>query len=289
MSRADHHTKPARSLCASALVLTLLTACAGTPQSNPRLVEATQAYRTASVDPRVAQRGAVELRAAERDLAEAERMLAKGAGVEVVDHYAYLASQRTAIAVEKGRQAEADEAIEAAQKQRSQTVIAARTDEADRARLQAEARAREAEEALARARAAEAQLAELQATKSERGMVLTLGDVLFDTGRAELRSGAMRTVDQLATFMQSYPERNVIVEGHTDNVGAADFNQRLSEQRAEAVREALLVRGIASNRVRVRGFGYSYPVASNASAEGRQRNRRVEVIISDETGRILER
>ena len=285
------------------VISALLAGCASTPQYNPQLDAAREALRSASVDPRTALRGAAELRSAERSLQTGEQQLAAGADRAVVEHHAYLARQQVAIALELGRQAVAEESVAEAHRLRSQMVLMARTEEADRARQEAdrarheseharqeaERRAREAEEALARTRALEAQLAELEAKQSDRGMVLTLGDVLFDTGQAELKPGAMRTVDQLAEFMKNYPDRTVMIEGHTDNVGGAEMNQRLSERRAEAVRQALVARGISSQRIQVRGFGFNYPLASNATAEGRQQNRRVEVIISDESGRIRER
>ena len=140
-----------------------------------------------------------------------------------------------------------------------------------------------------RARKLEAQIAELNATKSERGLVITLGDVLFDTNKSELRSGAHFTIDKLAAFLAEYPTRKALIEGFTDSTGTVDYNQRLSERRAEAVRNAIAARGVDSSRLMTRGYGVAFPVASNETAEGRQRNRRVEVIISDEEGRIQER
>ena len=112
-------------------------------------------------------------------------------------------------------------------------------------------------------------------------MVLTLGDVLFDSGRAELKSGAMRTIDQLVTFLKDNPERTVNVEGYTDSVGSDNFNLGLSQRRADAVRTALTSRGVEATRIAARGYGESSPVASNDTAEGRQRNRRIEIVISN--------
>jgi outer membrane protein OmpA-like peptidoglycan-associated protein len=277
-----------RSLSAIAGVL-LVAGCAGMPKENAMLTDAREAYRSASADPRVVRSAAVERKRAEQSLREAESIMSQGGELDMVEHQAYLARQRVNIAREKRLQAKADEEVAAAQRVRSDAVIGARTNEAASARKDAEARATEAEAALARARDLENQLAELKAKPTDRGMVLTLGDVLFDTGKAELKSGAMRTIDQLAAFMNKYPARTVLVEGHTDSVGSAAYNRKLSEQRADSVRFALLNRGIASTRIVVRGLGLDYPVASNASAEGRQTNRRVEVIISDESGRIAER
>ncbi|MFN2355815.1 MAG: OmpA family protein, partial [Desulfopila sp.] len=197
----------------------------------------------------------------------------------------------------------AEQALDAASAERNAVLLQARTSEADQARrmadaarLQAGAMTAEAErariEALAAAeqtRKLEAQIAELEATKSERGLVITLGDVLFDVNKSELRSGAQYTIDKLAAFLAEYPTRNVLIEGFTDSTGAVEYNQRLSERRAEAVRNALTARGVDSRRLQTRGYGVAFPVAGNETAAGRQRNRRVEVIISDEDGKILER
>ncbi len=126
----------------------------------------------------------------------------------------------------------------------------------------------------------------LQAKQTDRGMVLTLGDVLFNSGRSELRPAAMRTVERLADFLQQRVKLSVLIEGHTDNVGEDAYNVNLSQQRADAVGSTLAARGIASQRVRSHGLGESYPSASNDSAGGRQQNRRVEIIFSDENGQF---
>ena len=125
------------------------------------------------------------------------------------------------------------------------------------------------------------QLAELEAKQTEPGMVLTLGDVLFDTGRAELKSGAFTTIDRLSVFMRENPERTLSIEGYTDAVGSDTYNLNLSQRRADAVRAALAYRGIDGGRIATKGFGKANPVASNVTAEGRQRNRRVEIVISN--------
>ena len=121
----------------------------------------------------------------------------------------------------------------------------------------------------------------MKAKKTERGIVLTLGDVLFDSGRSDLKPGALRTLEQLAAFLQGNPERSAIIEGHTDALGSLAFNQTLSEQRALAVKKALAERGIADTRISAVGFGPSKPVVSNDTAAGRQQNRRVEIILPD--------
>ena len=111
------------------------------------------------------------------------------------------------------------------------------------------------------------------------GLVLTLGDVLFDTGRAELKPGASVKLDQLAQFLNTHPDRRVEIDGFTDSVGSDAYNESLSQRRADAVKTALVVRGIDASRINSEGYGKAYPVASNNESAGRQLNRRVEVII----------
>lgn len=154
-------------------------------------------------------------------------------------------------------------------------------------RMAAERRARELEEEARRMREQaerlQEQIAELEARPTDRGLVLTLGsDVLFDLDKYELREGAQRTIDRIAEFLMEYEDRQVLVEGFTDSTGARDYNMRLSERRANSVRDGLVRRGVDERRIRTRGYGPDYPVATNATQAGRQLNRRVEVIISDD-------
>jgi outer membrane protein OmpA-like peptidoglycan-associated protein len=125
------------------------------------------------------------------------------------------------------------------------------------------------------------QVEALQARPTDRGLVLTLGDALFSTGRADLQPGAGGHLQKLVTFLNKYPDRTVVVEGYTDSVGSEDYNQGLSERRAGAVRTYLIEQGISSIRLSALGKGASNPVAGNDTASGRQQNRRVEVVISD--------
>ena len=135
----------------------------------------------------------------------------------------------------------------------------------------------------------EAELKELNAKKTERGLVITLGDVLFDTNKAELKSGASRSLKKLAGFLTQYPQRTAQIEGYTDSTGSADYNQDLSDRRASAVRTSLVGMGIDSGRITTHGYGKESPVASNNTAAGRQMNRRVEIILSDESGKVSSR
>jgi outer membrane protein OmpA-like peptidoglycan-associated protein len=130
----------------------------------------------------------------------------------------------------------------------------------------------------------QAEVDQLKATPTPRGLVLTLGDVLFDTGRAQLNPGSARKLDQLGQFLTDHPERRVQIDGFTDSVGSESYNQDLSQRRADAVKFALISRGISASRIGSQGYGKGFPVADNADSGGRQLNRRVEVVIGDESG-----
>ena len=244
------------------------------------------------------QRSATALQAGE--IARAEQAVSASAGER--DRILMAARTREAdqarMQAEKDR-AEAERARMQADKDRAETERArmqAEKDraESERARMQAQTASAEAEQSrraaeaqLAAAQAAQAdaaklqkQLADMEAKQTDRGLVLTLGDVLFDSGRAELKAGASRTVDRLAAFMRDHPERSLQVEGYTDSVGSDALNLALSQRRADAVQAALVSRGVEGSRIKTNGMGKASPVASNDTAEGRQRNRRVEIVIS---------
>lgn len=135
----------------------------------------------------------------------------------------------------------------------------------------------------------EAQLKDLNAKKTDRGLVITLGDILFDTNKADLKPGASRSLKKIAGFLAEYPQRMAKIEGFTDNTGSADHNQDLSNRRANAVRTSLVDLGINGERISTQGFGKDSPIASNNTASGRQMNRRVEIIVTDDKGNVSSR
>lgn len=130
---------------------------------------------------------------------------------------------------------------------------------------------------------------ELKAKQTERGTLVTLGDVLFDVDKSDLKATGVRDVQKLASFLNENPERQLMVEGYTDSTGAASYNQQLSQRRAESVLRALTHAGVSAQRIQVVGYGQQYPVASNDTASGRAQNRRVEVTISNNDQRVAPR
>ena len=151
---------------------------------------------------------------------------------------------------------------------------------------QATAAMAQANAAQDRVRALEAQLRELEAQQTERGLLVTLGDVLFAFNKAELSAQAGPRLDKLANFLKQFPDRKLLIEGYTDSVGSDSYNQDLSDRRAQAVRDALVQRGVDTSRITARGYGKAHPVADNASPEGRAMNRRVEIVIADDKGNL---
>jgi outer membrane protein OmpA-like peptidoglycan-associated protein len=281
----------------------LLAGCAAAPTANnASLEDARASYRAASADPQVQLRAPVELAVAERALAQAEKLWRDNAPADLVAHQAYLALQRSRIALNTAQYRKAESALATSGEQRNRILLRAREQEAEsaksqarvaeQARVEAEIRA----EQLARTNQNQAanpadlgselarlkaQISDLKAEQTERGWVLTLrSDALFDSGSATLKPGARRAVDNLARFMNRYPEREIAIEGFTDSVGAQEANRRLSESRAAAVKKALVARGIEPGRIDARGYGPAFPVASNETPTGRQLNRRVEIVIN---------
>jgi len=310
-------SRPITIITVAAFVALTVAACATTTLANDKLEHARMAVSSAEHNPQVTGEAAIDLRTAEQALKSGDEMLKAGRPATEVDHEAYLA-ERFALAAQKGAELRVSEKeIADAESRRNTVLLAARERETTRANDLAQTKSAEADAARSdaevartdarhsdelaqisaqqndasrlRAEQLESALSDLQAKKTDRGLVITLGDVLFSTGQADLKPGAGRSLDKLANFMQQYPERSVQIEGFTDSVGADDYNQRLSEHRADAVRDALTERGIASERIRTRGFGKSSPVADNDSASGRQQNRRVEVIISEGDDRTATR
>lgn len=269
------------------LALAILSGC-NTIRSNASLDVAHSNYNNAHANPEIANLAAPELKEARDSLYVADIALNKGDDTSMVNHLAYLANQRVAIAQETAKRKSLESAIDKAIKEPNQALEDARTVEQQAEELAAANANSASDQALIAKQTA--LINDLNAKQTNRGMVITLGDVLFSINKSELKSGGMRSLQKLADFLKEYPQNQVLIEGYTDSTGSDGFNQRLSERRAETLRRALVnVAGISPDRVSTRGYGKEFPVASNDTATSRQLNRRVEIIISDEKGQFAPR
>lgn len=285
----------------------MLAACSTVPTTTPTLDAARADFVAANNNPQVATYAALEFKQASDALDAANRAAAQRESLDTIDRLAYIAKQRIATAQEVAKAKAAQAEVANAGRERDKVQAEARAAESDRARRDAEAQAAsaqaqaqsaqaQAQDAQMQAQAAqqqaaqlaehnahlEALLADLHAQKTDRGLVVTIGDVLFATDRADLNPNGMASVRKLAEVMMQNPDRSVSVEGFTDSTGSAAHNQQLSERRAASVAQALTSMGVAPERVATHGYGESYPVASNDSAANRQLNRRVEIVLSNE-------
>jgi len=242
------------------------------------LAERKTQFAVATADGKVAEREIdklnvenAEMIARKRTL-EAERAMREAGKARSEAERARMEAGMAMSEAEKARMAAAAEAERAARAKR----------EAERALSAAEEEAAKAARAKAEAEELMRELSELKAQQTERGIVLTIGDVLFSTGKADLSPDANRSVDKLAAFLKKYPKRDVLIEGHTDSVGGDDYNLVLSRKRADSVKYRLMGDGIQEGRITTVGYGKKFPVASNDTKAGKAQNRRVEVIILNE-------
>ncbi|PCC98292.1 OmpA family protein [Halopseudomonas pelagia] len=252
-----------------------LSACASQPNSN--LQQAQAQYAQLQGDPRASQMAALETEDAGKAVDQASKAFENG-DKKQVDQLSYVAQRRIELAEQTIalRSAEAD--LEQSAAKRAEAQLSSREQQLK----SSEQQLKSSEQQLASREAQIRRLQdELKAKQTERGTLITLGDVLFDVDKSELKPSGVRDVQKLASFLNDNPERQLVVEGYTDSTGADSYNQQLSQRRAESVQRALTHAGVNSQRVQVVGYGEQYPVASNDSASSRSQNRRVEVTISD--------
>lgn len=261
--------KIARDLAIAATVglsSSLFIACSsGPPLNTNALLEAQTLVSQLSENPASPEVASRELAAARNQLSLAETA-AKEKNQVALDHHAYLAKRQAETGTERIRERDARREVSQGEADRNRVLLEARNAELEARKAELEARKA------------------LEAQETPRGTVLTLGDVIFDTGKAILKPGADSTLNRVSDFMRRYPETRLRIEGHTDSQGSDRLNYELSQRRAVAVADALTARGVPRDRIQTEGKGPSLPIASNDSPEGRQRNRRVEMVFSDSKG-----
>jgi len=277
---------------AVALATVFISACAMHREAPPGAALARADLSRLQSDSQLASRAPVAIEEAEAAVVAAETPRKDKA---LSEHLVIIADRKvgTAIAFAQARLAEDQRGQLKSQGEaarldaRTQEANIARSDsnaaqlDARNARAHAEMSRRDSVAARSESATLQQEIDALQARTTERGLVVTLGDVLFQTGKSGLKGGSTSNLSKLAIFLNTYKDRSVIIEGHTDSVGSEDSNQALSQRRANAVQAYLTQKGVDSSRLTATGLGESSPVAVNDTATGRQQNRRVEVIISN--------
>ncbi|MCP8900110.1 OmpA family protein [Gilvimarinus xylanilyticus] len=300
-----------RTLASSSiLALVIASGCATTQEPDDRLERLRDQYAMVSTTEEASEYAPVQLEEAEEAIDKLEAMLNADAKPQQVQHQVYLVERKLQVATQTARMNEADEMVENAGERRNKLLLDARTQRAE----QAEARARMAQEeaksaqeqakaaqqeALAaqarademseRAKKLERDLENISTQETDRGLVLTLGNILFEVDKSTIKQGSQRTLERVAGFLNEYPDRDVMIEGFTDSTGSEDYNQDLSQRRARSVKDTLVNNGVTSARIKTRGYGESHPVASNDTSAGRLQNRRVEIVIGKAGEAVQER
>jgi len=283
-------------MAAALLAAAALSACATQPQRNDQLDQARLAVQSLGQDPDAQVAAAAELRDARNNLQHANQAFQNHESPAEVTYLAYLADREAQAGKAHAQAYRANQQLAKGNEERNRIVLESRNNEVQQARQATAAEAAQAQAARQQAQQAQAQLqkerqdlASLQARQTARGLELTVAsDLLFDTASATLKPGANLQLSRLADFMRDNPKARVIIEGYTDSTGTAAFNDQLSQARAQSVASALEAQGISADRIQTVGRGQNYPVAGNGTSAGRQQNRRVDVILSDMSGRFAQ-
>ena len=298
---------PISYLVAAMAAAAVLAGCASTPRTTPELTRARDAVETLSSQPQATEAAEPDVKAARSELSRAEAALRNGRPMVEVNQLAYLALRHAQAGEARVDAARSQAQVASATEERQQLLLEAQKQralsaqqQAQSAQQQVEQAKNEAQQARSQAQAAQQQLAserqqfkqmetqQLGAHQTDQGMVVTLSNVLFSTGKATLQPGAHLQLDRLASYLKDHPKERVLIEGNTDSTGSAAFNQQLSAARAQAVGQALQLQGVSPSQYQTLGLGESYPVAANDSAAGRQQNRRVDIVFSNSTGQFSE-
>jgi outer membrane protein OmpA-like peptidoglycan-associated protein len=279
-TRYRSHTAPA--LTAAAIASLLLASCATAPMSPQGSADVRTKLTRLQSDPNLADRAPVAIKEAELAVRAAEQPLADDAeDMALGAHRVYIADRKVEIAIAEASTRYAEDQRAKLGEERERARLAARTREADMAKQHAEVARTDADAARRDAEELQRQIDALHAEATDRGLVLTLGDVLFTSGRADLKVGAASNLNRLVEFLTKYPDRNIMIVGHTDSQGSDEYNLDLSQRRADSVQAYLMQQGVSSNRIAASAMGEQQPIASNETEVGRMQNRRVEVIIDN--------
>ncbi len=275
---------------ATGLSIAITSGCAG-KRPNEALDSARATYERVSDETLQGAYSTEDLNVAKRKLDSANKAWNEKKDKKTINHRAYLAEQYALIAEQRSELLRYEAKIDNGNMERTKVQVDLRASEAQTAQQKAESLKKDVSEREAQLAQQLKELEELkamQAKNTDRGMVLTLGDVLFDTGESSLKAGARHNIERVASFLKSYTERTLTIEGHTDNTGDDDYNYNLSVERAFSVRSALMAQGIDISRIQAKGFGEDMPVASNSDASGRQQNRRVDLIFDQQQDNFSE-
>jgi outer membrane protein OmpA-like peptidoglycan-associated protein len=296
------------------IIVAALAGCSSLPTTTALLDQTRNDYLVANANGAIQRNAPSELEQAQDALKLANAAAARNATSGEIDELAYLAKQKIALSVEVSKRRSAEVALAEAGKQQMAMRLEQRIGETNRANMETEQQRnltvlaqtdaansrrsaesaqqqsdtawRQTADARDHATQLEQQLSDLKAKQTPRGLVITLSDVLFSSNSSTLTSVGLNAINRLADVLNENPHRRVQVEGFTDNVGSARSNEQLSDRRASAVRNALTTRGISGDRIQLHGYGEANPVADNNTESNRQLNRRVEIVLSDDSGLI---
>jgi outer membrane protein OmpA-like peptidoglycan-associated protein len=267
-----------RTLIAAAVGSVVIAGCATTAIQPEGATDARNKLTQLQSDSQLATRAPVAIKDADVAVRAAEK---PQEDKEVGEHLVYMADRKIDIARALAQSRLLISQREILSQQRANAQLEARNrqlanslNETDAARMDTIAARKEATDL-------QRQIKALNAKPTERGLVVTLGDVLFDTNKSDLKSGTTKNLGRLSAFLNKYPDRSVLIEGHTDDTGTYEYNLGLSQRRADSVKSWLVSQGVSPARIVTSGKGEGLPVAGNDSAAGRQLNRRVEVIIEN--------
>lgn len=270
-------------------VVILLSGCATTSEYAQRADNLENELASMKSNSEVDRYAAVAVNEAEGSLVKTRRLIDENADDELISHQLYLTERKIDIAEEVAVLKKSQQEIADAELREKEMLLGIRTEQAQMAQADAEAMRLQAEQMSSRASELEREIEDLKTKETDRGLVLVPGNILFEFDSANIKPGSERTIQKVAQFLIEYPDRQIKIEGFTDSVGDENYNQELSQRRAEAVKQALIEEGVPRNRIDAQGLGEEFPVASNDTTAGRLENRRVEIIVSNNGDSVAQR